>query len=45
MDEQDFGYFMMEYDYFQRTVKEQVLNLTHEQKTDLWKALQRKLLA
>ena len=24
MDEQDFGYFMMEYDYFQRTVKEQL---------------------
>ena len=44
MDEQDFEYFMMEYDYFQRTVKEQVLNLTHEQKTDLWKALQENYL-
>jgi len=44
MDEQDFGYFMMEYDYFQRTVKEQKLNLTHEQKIDLWKALKENYL-
>jgi hypothetical protein len=44
MDEQDFGYFMMEYDYFQRTVKEQVLNLTHDQKIDLWKALKENYL-
>ena len=44
MDEQDFRYFMMEYDYFQRTVKEQVLNLTHEQKNNLWKALKENYL-
>jgi len=44
MDEQDFRYFMMEYNYFQRTVKEQVLNLTHEQKNDLWKALKENYL-
>ena len=44
MDEQDFRYFMMEYDYFQRTVKEQVLNLTHEEKNDLWKALKENYL-
>ena len=44
MDEQDFGYFMMEYDYFQRTVKEQLLNLTHEQKNNLWKALKENYL-
>ena len=44
MDEQDFGYFMMEYDYFQRTVKEQVLNLTYEQKNNLWKALKENYL-
>ena len=44
MDEQDFEYFMMEYEYFQRTVKEQVLNLTHDQKIDLWKALKENYL-
>lgn len=44
MDEQDFRYFMMEYDYFQRTVKEQVLNLTYEQKNNLWKALKENYL-
>ena len=44
MDEQDFRYFMMEYDYFQRTVKEQVLNLTHEQKNKLWMALKENYL-
>jgi hypothetical protein len=44
MDEQYFTEFMWEYDYFQRTVKEQVLNLTHSQKQDLWYALQENYL-
>ena len=44
MDEQYFTEFMWEYDYFQRTVKEQVLNLTHKQKAEIWEALQENYL-
>lgn len=44
MDEQDFQGFMFEYEYFQRTVKEQLLNLTHQQKLELWAALKENLL-
>ena len=44
MAEQDFESFMWEYDYFQRNVKEQVLNLTFSQKKELWKALKINLL-
>jgi hypothetical protein len=39
MAEQRFSEFMWEYEYFQRTVKEQLLNLTHDQKKKLWEAL------
>ena len=44
MGEQSFPEFMWEYQYFQRTVKEQVLNLTYDQKIDLWKALKENYL-
>jgi len=44
MAEQHFTEFMWEYEYFQRTVKEQVLNLSQVQKIELWKALQENYL-
>jgi len=44
MAEQSFPEFMWEYQYFQRTVKEQLLNLTHDQKIELWKALEENYL-
>jgi len=44
MDEQDFQYFMWEYEVTERTVKEQLLNLTHDQKIELWKALKENYL-
>lgn len=39
MDEQEFQHFMFEYEYTNRNVKEQLLNLTQSQKVELWKAL------
>ena len=44
MDEQDFQYFMWEYEVTGRTVKEQLLNLTYDQKIELWKALKENYL-
>jgi hypothetical protein len=40
MDIQSFVGFMAEYQYFQRAVRQCELNLTHEQKNELWLALQ-----
>jgi hypothetical protein len=40
MDIQTFPGFMAEYQYFQRTVRQCELNLTQEQKNELWLALQ-----
>jgi hypothetical protein len=40
MDIQTFPGFMTEYQYFQRTVRQSELNLTQEQKNQLWLALQ-----
>ena len=39
MAEQDFQYFMFEYEMSNRTVKEQVLNLTYKQKLELLEAI------
>lgn len=44
MAEEPFTEFMWQYAYFERTVKEQVLNLTHAEKIELWKALKENYL-